>query len=115
MEHRVRGERRGGLFGGEQVRTYTLSEGKVLPDAPACALFTREEFIEGIADLHLGEWKRKYIGPGVQDGTQWVLDIAYDDGRRPVRFEGSNAFPYNFDALLAFLGIDDPENGEGGA
>ena len=68
--------------------------------------FTREEFIRGIADLHIGEWKRQYDNSCVLDGTQWNIRIEYEDDREPVQIYGSNAYPYNFEDLLWFLDLD---------
>ena len=60
----------------------------------------------GLSDLHMGEWKRSYMDPCVLDGSQWQIRIAYEDGRKPVKLGGSNAYPYNFRELLELLGID---------
>lgn len=107
----------GGFFSGYEKRTYTISDEKVLFDLehsihlkpsnlPICEPFTREEFIESIAALHIGEWKKSYINHMVLDGTQWCIDIEYADDHKPVHIDGSNAFPYNFDDLLEFLEIE---------
>lgn len=77
----------GGYFGGYEKRTYTVKGERVLFDLehslylkpsnlPIYEPFTKDEFIKGIADLHIGEWKRNYIDPMVLDGTQWSIDIA---------------------------------------
>ena len=111
----------GGYFGGYETRTYTISEDKVLLDLvhtfyqkPSTFLvyepYTTKEFVNGIADLHIGKWKRNYINNNVLDGTQWSIDIEYDNGRRTVHIYGSNAFPYNFSDLLELLGVEDEEN-----
>lgn len=53
---------------------------------------TKESFLEGIRKLHMGEWKRSYsperFGHMVLDGTQWEIEIEYDNGHRKVRFDG---------------------------
>lgn len=111
----------GGFFDGYDKRTYTISGEKVLFDLehsfylkpsnlPVCEAFTKDEFVSGITGLHIGEWKKKYVNPLVLDGTQWGVDIEYADGRKPVHIYGSNAFPYNFDNLLEFLGIDEEDD-----
>ena len=110
----------GGYFGGYEKRTYTVSGEKVLFDIehslylkpsnlPIYEPFTKEKFIKGIAELHIGEWRRRYVNPMVLDGTQWSIDIEYEyeDGHKPVHIYGSNAFPYNFDDLLEFLGVNE--------
>ncbi|MBR0381730.1 MAG: hypothetical protein IJH71_04745 [Eubacterium sp.] len=104
----------GGFFGGYEKNIFTISGEKVLysvgyillprpSNLPICQPFTRDEFLQGIADLHMGEWKEKYINPEINDGTQWKIRIEYADGREPVQIYGSNAFPYNFDYLTDFL------------
>ena len=75
----------GGYFGGYEKRTYTVTGEKVLFDLehslylkpsnlPIYEPFTKDEFIKGIAELHIGEWKRSYVDPTVLDGTQWSID-----------------------------------------
>ena len=108
----------GGYFGGYERRTYTVIGEKVLFDLehslylkpsnlPIYEPFTKDEFIKGIAELHIGEWKRSYVDPMVLDGTQWSIDIEYEGDHKPVHIDGSNAFPYNFDDLLEFLGVNE--------
>lgn len=62
--------------------------------------FTRDTFLAAFADLHIGEWRRRYttqrFGYTVCDGTQWELEFEYNNGHKPVRFDGDNAYPYNF-------------------
>ena len=71
---------------------------------------TKEEFIEGLIDLHIGEWRRNYnlkrFGYVVMDGTQWEIEIEFNNGKKPVRIYGDNAYPYNFDRFQELLGID---------
>ena len=106
----------GGFFNGYTKYKYTISGDHVLFDAdhsfylkpsnlPVYEPFTREEFIRGIADLHIGEWKERYENLCVLDGTQWSISIEYEDGKEPFEIYGSNAYPYNFEELMEFLGI----------
>lgn len=73
----------GGFFGGYQTYTITLKdddsigyyvEHSLMPEPSnletAEAPFSKEEFLEMLDDLHLGEWNRKYDNPYVLDGTQ---------------------------------------------
>lgn len=69
----------------------------------------KEEFLDGIRNLHIGEWRTSYMNPDVLDGTQWDLTIEFSDGHKPFKTGGSNAFPYNFDALEELLGVDRDE------
>ena len=49
------------------------------------------------------------------DGTQWELEFEYNNGQRPVRFNGDNSYPYNFDKFQMLFGIDaTEEDNEGG-
>jgi hypothetical protein len=63
--------------------------------------FTKDTFIAALKVLHIGEWRRRYstkrFGYTVCDGTQWELEFEYKNGHRPVRFDGDNSYPYNFD------------------
>ena len=113
----------GGFFNGYTKYKYTISGDRVLFDAdhsfylkpsnlPVYEPFTREEFIRGIADLHIGEWDKRYENLCVLDGTQWSISIEYEDGKEPFEINGSNAYPYNFDELIEFLGIDNSDTDE---
>ena len=77
---------------------------------------TKEEFLEEFSRLHIGEWRKNYntrrYGYTVCDGTQWSLEINYSNGIKPVRIDGDNAYPYNFDRLKELMGCEDLE-GEG--
>ncbi len=46
-------------------------------------------------DLHIQEWKRKYVDPKILDGTQWDLTITLANGRKK-EYYGSNAYPPNW-------------------
>ena len=113
----------GGFFGGYETRTYTVTGEKVMLDVENTIIekpsnlsvyypFTKAEFIEGLRNLHIGEWKRDYMNPYVLDGTQWNLEIQYNGDRKPIRISGSNAYPYNFDDLTEFLGVDEEADNE---
>ena len=97
----------GGCSEGYKTHTFTISDGKVKSNPWNHARLTAKNFIMGIAEFHIGEWERKYINNNVPDGTQWSIDIEYDDERKPVHIEGSNAFPYNFRELMRFLEVKD--------
>ena len=118
----------GGFFGGYETRTYTL-DGRQLnldvehslilkptniyiePDYPC----SKEAFLDGLRELHIGEWRSKYdlrrFGCMVFDGTQWELEIYFSSDHKPVKICGDNAYPYNFDKFQELLGISSDEDG----
>ncbi len=113
----------GGFFDGYTKYKYTISGDSVLFDAdhsfylnpsnlPVYEPFSREEFIRGIAALHIGEWKERYENLYVLDGTQWSICIEYEDEKEPVEIYGNNAYPYNFEELIEFLGIENSDADE---
>ena len=71
---------------------------------------TKEEFLEEIKDLHIGEWRKNYdtmrFGYDVCDGTQWTLEIKYAKEKKPVKIYGDNAYPYNFNRLKDLMMCD---------
>ncbi len=77
---------------------------------------TKKIFLKGIQKLHMGEWMRNYslkrFGYMVLDGTQWEVEIEYDNGHRNVRFNGDNAYPYNFNDLKVLFGIKEDSEDE---
>ena len=72
--------------------------------------FTKDTFIAALRGLHIGEWLRRYstkrFGYTVCDGTQWELEFEYSNDHKPVKFDGDNSYPYNFDKLQMLFGID---------
>ena len=118
----------GGYFGGyrnyiveltDEFKAYT----KLWEDVEPLVLlddnkepFIKDTFIGALKELHIGEWRRHYttkrFGYMVLDGTQWELEFEYSNGHKPVRFDGDNSYPYNFDKFQKLFGIDDIEEGE---
>lgn len=78
--------------------------------------FTKDTFIATLKKLHIGEWRRRYstkrFGYTVCDGTQWELNFEYNNGHKPVMFDGDNSYPHNFDKFQLLFGIDDTEEDE---
>ncbi|MBM7614171.1 hypothetical protein [Alkaliphilus hydrothermalis] len=115
----------GGYFGGYRSYVVELTDGlkaytKLWEDEEPLSLwdeyneepFTKDTFIDALTDIHIGEWRRRYsterFGYVVCDGgTQWELEFEYNNGHRPVRFNGDNSYPYNFDKFQMLFGIDD--------
>lgn len=61
---------------------------------------TWQDIIEELTNIHMGEWKSSYVAYNVLDGTQWSVELEYDNGVRAKRFYGSNKYPYNFEKFL---------------
>jgi hypothetical protein len=119
----------GGFFGGYRSYVVELSDGlkaytKLWEDEEPLALmdvdneepFARDTFIAALMDIHIGEWRRRYstkrFGYTVCDGTQWELEFDYNNGHKPVRIDGDNSYPHNFDKFQMLFGIDDTEEDE---
>ena len=119
----------GGFFGGyrsyvveisDNLNAYTKlwedEESLILFDNENEEPFTKDAFLAALANLHIGEWRRRYttqrFGYTVCDGTQWELEFEYNNGHKPVRFDGDNAYPYNFNKLKMLFGIFDTEDDE---
>jgi hypothetical protein len=49
------------------------------------------EFRRELDAINVWRWRAEYLTPGVADGTQWSLDVAYPD--RTIRSQGSNNYP----------------------
>ena len=64
---------------------------------PVYEPFTVDEFIEGIKELHIGEWKKDYNNPHIIDGIQWTIDIEFEgDHYKPIHIYGEQCFPLQF-------------------
>ena len=116
----------GGYFGGyrsyivelsEELKAYTKlwedEEPLSLWDDDNKETFTKATFIAALKELHIGEWRRRYttgrFGYMVLDGTQWELEFEYINGHKPVRFDGDNSYPYNFNKFQMLFGINESE------
>ncbi|KGP76506.1 hypothetical protein JT05_04300 [Desulfosporosinus sp. Tol-M] len=119
----------GGFFGGYRTYVVDLSDGlraytKLWEDEEPLALmdidneepYTRDAFIAALMDLHIGEWRRRYstkrFGYTVCDGTQWELEFEYNNEHKPVRIDGDNSYPYNFNKFQMLFGIDETDENE---
>lgn len=71
----------------------------------------KSEFLELFADLHIGEWMKRYdterFGFWVLDGIHWDLTIEYNNGHKDFITSGDNAYPYNFEQLVDIMGATD--------
>lgn len=105
-----------GHFGKYETRTYTFDDENLHLDVEASHIiekdysYGKEAFLDGLRELHIGEWHRKYdlhrFGCEVSDGTQWKLEIYFSNDHRPIKIYGENAYPYNFDQFQKLLGIE---------
>ena len=113
----------GGFFRGDETRTVLL-DGEDLkvnvqhsllikPEETAADItlpIDKEDFLEELSRLHIGEWRSSYnperFGYVVLDGTQWELEIHYNNGSKLFKSHGNNSFPYNFDEFQQLIGID---------
>lgn len=113
----------GGYFATHTKRVISFESSQVFLSvfstfSPADMIFskvltmTRNEFIERIKSLYIGEWHRNYRNPYVLDGTQWEATFSYSDGGRPITFYGSNKYPYNFNDFAQLFQLDDDEVSE---
>ena len=109
----------GGYFEGFETKTITFDENNVCMDVEHSLLpkpsahriegdhpMTKAEFISGLYELHIGEWRRRYYDNDIDDGTQWDLEIYYSDDRKPIKIFGSNEYPYNFNKLKDLFGCE---------
>lgn len=66
---------------------------------------TREQFIDELMRIHLGEWKRSY-NKAVIGGKQWELEIHFSNGTKVFNSEGIEMYPYNFKDLKKLMEIE---------
>lgn len=75
---------------------------------------TKAAFLARLKSLHIGEWLSLYstlrFDYMMLDGTQWELEFEYINGNKPIKFEGDNSYPYNFDEFLILFGINEDED-----
>ncbi len=69
--------------------------------------WTKDEFIDSLRRLHLGEWKCSYIDSTILDGEEWEFTLKFKSGRRQLNISGINAYPYNFDRLVELFGMEE--------
>ncbi len=72
-------------------------------DAIEESFFTKEQVLQQVRNLHLGEYRHKYdcftdYGIKIYDGFGWKLRIEYHT-HEPFEVSGNNVTPYNYHAL----------------
>ena len=106
----------GGLFSGGYCKTFHFEDNlrayyqSYLPFGEIMEVpisYRREEFLDQLIHLHIGQWKKHYdlrqYGMAVLDGYSWELTFHFSNGHRSVTYTGNNAYPYNFGDLLALF------------
>ncbi|MDQ0219806.1 hypothetical protein ELQ35_16570 [Peribacillus cavernae] len=81
-------------------------------EAPIEKKYSKEEtskLLDKFNSIHVDYWNSEYIDPCVCDGTQWELAVKYK-GQRDTVWEGSNAYPNNWNDLLSCLEIEHEED-----
>ena len=70
----------------------TFGRGNKSDNARVCPTMEQwKEFRRELDAIGVWRWRSQYSTPGVADGTQWSLDVAYPD--RTVRTQGNNNYP----------------------
>ena len=67
----------------------------------------KQFFLESMRDLHIGEWKTKYMFKNFNDvdvsAEPWELNIEFSNGHNSVRIQGVGAEPYNIHQLKSLM------------
>ena len=109
---------------GYETRVIKIDGDKIRMDAKRLGVFEgksytdlvidemdKESLLTEIAELHIGEWRRRYdprrFGYTVLDGTHWHLYVDYSDGRKSLKIEGSNDYPWCFEELKELFYTDE--------
>ena len=67
---------------------------------------TWTELLEDLESVSIDDWDEEYDDLDVLDGTQWSLDIEYNDGTESRHYWGSNKYPKNFDDFLEIIEME---------
>lgn len=104
----------GGFLDGWETYTIDLKAGIMhiehwLEKGTDCKIDV-DAFLKGLEKIHVGSWKddyttSPYTDVAEYDGTEWTLDIQYDDGFHWV-YTGINCCPYNFTSFLKLIDLN---------
>ena len=113
-----------GYFRGYEERTYVIKDDEVITFADTCSStmppaepfdddeeeMDKETLFDGLARLHIGEWRREYAPTrfdiAIRYSFSWNLNIYFSNGAKPVKIDGHNNYPYNFEQLLELFNVE---------
>ena len=55
-----------------------------------------DEFLEEIVNINILTWKKNYNDPNIMDGTQWKVNINFQNGKK-IEIHGNNDYPKEWD------------------
>lgn len=67
-----------------------------------------QELLKQFKFLHVEYWNHEYTDPWIVDGTSWTLSVRYT-GHRGTIWSGRNAFPPNWESLVALFTAEQPK------
>jgi len=72
-----------------------------------CSFIKKQEFIDKISQLRIGEWRRNYslsrFGYPDDEAIHWDLEISFSTDDYPLRIHGAGVHPYNYLELLCMF------------
>lgn len=63
---------------------------------------SKEDFLNSLHNLYIGEWLPTYFNYMVCDGIRWAAEFQYTRGDS-CQFYGCNGYPYNFHGFVRLL------------
>ncbi|MBR1969994.1 MAG: hypothetical protein IKA17_06530 [Clostridia bacterium] len=74
------------------------------------SLVNKQEFLDIISKLYIGEWKNNYELSRFEltdsNVSHWELKISFSNGEDSVKIQGDGVYPYNFSNLEHLFGFD---------
>ena len=74
------------------------------------SLMDKQEFLDIISKLYIGEWRNKYELSRFEltdsNVSRWELKISFSNGEDSVKIQGDGVYPYNFSNLEHLFGFD---------
>lgn len=72
---------------------YSYAENLLIPDSQIVEQ-DESELIKVLNDIALTSWKKNFYNNNILDGTQWEIEIKYNNQIRLKKYYGSNEFPF---------------------